>query len=120
MKLSPYNTIDEYIIQFPPETKARLQKIREVVRRLAPEVLETIAYGIPTFKLKGKNLVHMAGYEHHIGFYPGSEVIQVFAEQLNIFKTAKGTVQFLLNEPLPITLIEKIVKFRLQALTIRE
>jgi uncharacterized protein YdhG (YjbR/CyaY superfamily) len=116
MKLSPFKTIDEYIVQFPPQTQEKLQQIRALVHQLAPKVTETISYGIPTFKLNGKNLVHMAGYDRHIGFYPGSEAIEVFAEQLKKYKTSKGTVQFPLDEPLPVDLLRQLVLHRTKKL----
>lgn len=117
---SPFTTIDEYIVQFPPLTQSLLRQIRELVHQLAPEVTEAISYGIPTFKLYAKNLVHMAGYEHHIGFYPGGEAIEVFAKELKEYKTSKGTVQLALEKQLPSDLIEKIVRFRLQALAAKD
>jgi len=81
-------TIDENIAQFPAVTQILLQKVREVIRSVAPDAVEAISYGIPTYKLHG-NLVHFAGYAHHIGFYPGSEAIEVFKEELKDYKTSK-------------------------------
>jgi uncharacterized protein YdhG (YjbR/CyaY superfamily) len=66
---------------------------------------------MPTFALKG-NLVHFAAYPHHIGFYPTPSGIETFAEELAIYKSAKGSVQFPLDEPLPLDLISRIVAFR--------
>lgn len=110
-KMKPTSTIDEHITQFPIATQKKLQEIRELVRSLAPGAIETISYGIPTFKLNG-NLVHFAGYANHIGFYPGSEAIEVFKYELVGYKTSKGTVQFPLDRPLPLDLIRKITLFR--------
>lgn len=106
-------TIDEHIAQFPAETQILLQKVREVIRSVAPDAVEAISYGIPTYKLHG-NLVHFAGYAHHIGFYPGSEAIEVFKEELEDFKTSKGTIQFPLDKPIPFDLIKKITEYRVQ------
>ncbi|MEY2904468.1 MAG: hypothetical protein RJA52_484 [Bacteroidota bacterium] len=104
-------TIDEYLIDFPEEVQIKLEQIRELGRLLCPNAKEAIKYGIPTFVEKG-NLFHFAAYPTHIGFYPGSEVIQVFAKNLKPYKTGKGTVQFPLDKPLPLDLIEQMIHFR--------
>jgi uncharacterized protein YdhG (YjbR/CyaY superfamily) len=112
-KMKPTITIDEHIAQFPIATQQKLQAIRELVRSLAPRATEAISYGIPTFKLNG-NLVHFAGYAKHIGFYPGSEAIEVFEKELAGYKTSKGTIQFPLDLPLPLDLIKRITQFRIE------
>ncbi len=113
MKPDIPNSIDNHISTFPPETQHLLQQVRETIKAVAPEATETISYGIPTFKLHG-NLVHFAGYAHHIGFYPGASSIRVFAAELSSYKTSKGTVQFPLDKPIPYDLIRKITVFRLE------
>jgi uncharacterized protein YdhG (YjbR/CyaY superfamily) len=105
--------IDTYIAGFPEATQAKLQQIRTVIKAAAPEAEETINYQMPTFKL-GKNLVHFAGYKKHIGFYPAPSGIAAFQEELSIYPNAKGSVQFPLDQPLPVELIGKIVAFRVQ------
>lgn len=112
MKTDNPKTIDDFIGQFPKETQVLLQKVRETIKAVVPEATEAISYGIPTFKFHG-NLVHFAGYAHHIGFYPGASSILVFAEELSEYKTSKGTVQFPLDKPIPFDLIRKITEFRL-------
>jgi uncharacterized protein YdhG (YjbR/CyaY superfamily) len=102
--------IDTYIAAFPPDVRARLEKVRETIKAAAPEAREKISYHIPTFSLCG-NLVHFAGYEHHIGFYPGAAAIEEFATDLAAFDFAKGSVQFPHSAPLPLSLIRKIVRF---------
>lgn len=104
-------TIDEYIAQCPEKTQEILQKVRETIKAVAPLATEKIGYGIPTFVLNGKNLVHFAGYEHHIGFYPGSAPIDVFKDKLSGYNTSKGTVQFPLGLPIPYDLISEITAF---------
>lgn len=104
-------TIDDYLAGFPPAVKARLTKVRRTIRRAAPDAAEKIGYGIPTFTLNG-NLVHFAGYERHIGFYPAPSAIAAFREALKPYKSAKGSVQFPHDQPLPLALIAKIVAFR--------
>lgn len=108
-----YNTIDEYIAYFPVEIQIILKQVRETITSVAPTATEVISYGIPTFRLNG-NLVHFAGYAHHIGFYPGGEGIEVFKDELTSYKTSRGTVQFPLDKPIPYELIKKITLFRVE------
>ena len=103
-------TIDEYIADFPKDVQERLQKVRTAIQKAVPRAEEKIAYGIPTFVLNG-NLIHFAGYQNHIGLYPGSKPIEEFKEELSKYRLSKGTVQLPLDEPLPIGLIGRITKF---------
>ena len=102
--------IDQYIANFPTETQEKLQLVRETIKKAAPEAKEKISYAIPTFDLYG-NLVHYAGYKNHIGFYPGNGGIEAFKEEISNYKSAKGSVQFPLDKPLPLDLISRITKF---------
>jgi uncharacterized protein YdhG (YjbR/CyaY superfamily) len=104
-------TVDEYLATMPAPTRAKLESIRKTIREAAPEATEKIAYGIPTFVYHG-NLVHFAGYEHHIGFYPGSSGVRKFAEALEGYETSKGTIRFPLSEDVPLDLVRTIVQFR--------
>jgi len=105
-----HSTVDKYISTFPEETQQALNLIRNTIQKMVPEASETVSYGIPTFKLKG-NLVHYAGYKNHIGFYPGAAGIEAFQQEISKYKNAKGSVQFPLNQPLPLSLIRKITEF---------
>lgn len=105
------NTIDEYIAQFPEDVQRILANIRALIREVAPQATEKIAYGIPTFYLNG-NLVHFAAFKNHIGFYPAPTGIDAFKEDLSAFKGAKGSVQFPLDRPMPYDLIRRIVLYR--------
>ncbi len=107
-------TIDEYIASFPEDVQKKLVQIRQTIRQAAPEAEETISYAIPTFKLKGRYLVYFAGHKNHIGFYPAPTGSEAFKEELAVYKTGKGSVQFPLNQPLPFDLITRIVKFRVK------
>lgn len=111
MKSKPPTTIDEYISDFPPDVQEKLQQFRATIKKAAPEAEESINYGIPTFKLNG-NLVHFGGFKNHIGFYPGPSGIAAFKDELAIYSSAKGSVQFPNDKKLPLSLITKIVKFR--------
>jgi uncharacterized protein YdhG (YjbR/CyaY superfamily) len=104
-------TIDDYIAQFPQEVQEKLTRLRQLIHERAPEATEKISYQIPTFYLNG-NLVHFAAYAHHIGFYPTPSGISRFEAELADYKRAKGSVQFPLDQPLPLELIGQIVAFR--------
>lgn len=115
MKTNPAapQTIDQYIADFPEDIQKILQKIRATIRKAAPGAAEAIKYQMPTFVLDG-NLVHFAAFKHHIGFYPVPTGIEKFKKELSIYRTAKGSAQFPLDQPIPYGLITKIVKFRVK------
>ena len=106
-----FTTTDEYIAQFPPDVREKLQQMRAVMKEAAPDAVEKISYQMPTLYLNG-NLVHFAAYARHIGFYPAPSGIEAFKEELSRYKGAKGSVQFPLDQPLPMDLISRIVRFR--------
>ncbi len=114
---STANSIDEYIAEFPPATQKVLGEMRSLIRASAPEATEKVSYAIPTFDLNGKHLVHFGGFKNHIGFYPTSSGIEAFKKELKPYKTAKGSVQFPLGQPLPADLIRRIVAFRVEEIT---
>jgi uncharacterized protein YdhG (YjbR/CyaY superfamily) len=105
--------IDRYIASFPEEVQKLLERVRSTIREAAPDAEETINYGIPTFTLKG-NLVHFAAFKNHIGFYPAPSGIEKFKNELSVYKGAKGSVQFPLDQPIPFDLISRITKFRVK------
>lgn len=108
-----FTTIEAYIAQFPMDVQEILYSLRKSILEVAPEAKEKISYQIPTFYLNG-NLVHFAAYPTHIGFYPGPSGIAAFEEELSIYKHAKGSVQFPVDEPMPFSLIQRMVKYRVQ------
>jgi len=105
--------IDDYVGDFPKEVQQLLEKMRLTIKKAAPGAREKISYGMPTFALDG-NLVCFAAYKRHIGFYPGAAAIAAFKKDLSGYKWAKGSVQFPLDEPLPLALVSRIVKFRVK------
>lgn len=117
MQHSKATTIDDYIAEFPSEVQHMMQRLRAVIRDLAPEAEEGISYAIPTFRVKGTYLVYFAGFKNHIGFYPTPSGTEVFKKDLAKYKTGKGSVQFPLDQPLPVALITKIVKYRLKEIS---
>ena len=108
----PPKTIDEYIAGFPKPVQARLQKIRTTIRKAAPKAEEAIKYQIPTFVLNGKNLIHFAGFKEHIGLYPAPRDAEEFAGELEAYEGGKGTLRFPHDQPIPLRLIARIVRFR--------
>jgi uncharacterized protein YdhG (YjbR/CyaY superfamily) len=103
-------TIDEYIADFPPDVQPLLEKVRGAIRKAAPKAEEAIKYQMPTFVLNG-NLIHFAGWNSHIGLYPGSKPVEMFKDELAKYEISKGTVRFPLDKPIPYGLIGKITKF---------
>ncbi len=104
--------IDDHIAGFPPATQAMLRELRALISEAAPNAVETISYGIPTFDLHGRHLVHFAGYKGHIGFYPTASGIGAFRDELAGYRVSRGTVQLPLDKPLPVDLIRRIVEYR--------
>jgi uncharacterized protein YdhG (YjbR/CyaY superfamily) len=108
-----FETVDEYISTFPASTKKILKEMRKTIKQAAPDADELISYNMPAFKQEGI-LVYYAGYKGHIGFYPVSSAIAAFKKDLSDYELSKGTVRFPLDKPIPLDLIAKIVKFRVQ------
>jgi uncharacterized protein YdhG (YjbR/CyaY superfamily) len=106
-------SIDEYIAGFPEDVRVNLEKIRKTIRKAAPDAVETISYQIPTFTLKG-NLVSFAAYKGHIGLYPAPAGTQKFNAELSAYRSAKSTVRFPLDKPIPYDLIVQIVRLRVK------
>ena len=106
-------TIDDYISGFAPEIQRLLKQVRNTIRKAAPKAQETISYGIPAFMLEGP-VVYFAAFKHHIGFYPTSSGTRAFKKELSSYKGAKGSVQFPLDQPMPLNLIAKMARFRVK------
>jgi uncharacterized protein YdhG (YjbR/CyaY superfamily) len=110
--MKPKN-ISQYIQAAPREARAKLRQMRGTIRSAAPGAVESLKWGMPAFSYR-RILVTFAGYAHHIGFYPTPSAVKAFAKKLTKFKTAKGSIQFPLDFPLPLSLIRKITAFRVQ------
>ena len=108
MMKPPAASVDDYLSKLPAHQRAALEVLRGQVRALAPEATEAISYGLPTFKLNG-NLVHFGAAAKHCAFYPGA-VVEIFADRLTGFDTAKGTIRFQPDRPLPPELVADIVR----------
>jgi uncharacterized protein YdhG (YjbR/CyaY superfamily) len=107
------SSIDQYISETPQEVQKKLRELRTVIKAEVPDAEERIAYGMPTFSQNG-NLVHFAAFKNHIGFFPTPSGIEHFKDELAKYKTSKGTVQFPLDEEIPMDLVREIVRFRLK------
>ena len=107
--------IDDYIAGFPKDIQLVLEQIRATILTTVPEVEETISYGMPAFKLHEKYLVYVAAHKKHIGLYPVPVSNKAFEKDFSAYKTSgKGTIQFPLDQPMPLKLISKILKFRVK------
>ena len=111
MKHSIPGSIDEYVARHPKPVRQRLQQMRRTIQKAAPQAKETISYRIPAFTLNGM-LVWFAAFRNHIGFYPRAEAIVAFKKEMGAYKTAKGSIQFPHDKPLPLALVSRIVKYR--------
>lgn len=106
--------IDSYILSQPASVQTGLQKLREIIKSVAPEAEETISYSMPAFKYHGM-LVGFAAAKNHFGFYPwNGSTVEKFKAELTSFATSKGSIQLPMNKPLPVALIKKIVKDRMK------
>ncbi len=113
MKIVKAKSVEEYIDSFPDKTQKSLKQVRKAITSAAPKSVEDISYGMPAYKLNGKPLVYFGGYEKHIGFYATPTGHKKFEKQLSKYKQGKGSVQFPLEEAMPLKLITDIVKFRI-------
>jgi uncharacterized protein YdhG (YjbR/CyaY superfamily) len=110
---TPPQSIDEYIADFPADVQKKLKELRQTVKKIAPDVKEKISYRMPSFFLNG-SLLYFAAHPNHIGFYPYPSAIEAFKKELSQYHTAKGSIQFPIDKPLPLDLISRIVDFRVK------
>mgnify|MGYP001351144215 CR=1 FL=1 len=111
--MNKINSAEEYISLFSSEIQEQLISIRNIIQKAAPDAEEVISYGMPAYKQQNI-LVYFSGNKNHIGFYPAGSGISTFLPELTEYKTSKGTVQFPLHKKLPLALIRKMVKHRVQ------
>lgn len=105
--------VDEYIAGFPKEIQQLLKAVRATIKKAAPKAEEMISYQMPAYKYYG-SLVYFAAFKNHIGFYATPTGHTAFKKELSVYKEGKGSVQFPHNQPLPLALISRIVKFRVK------
>lgn len=111
MKTTTAQNIDAYIASFPEPIQKILTEVRHTIKAAAPEAEEMISYHMPAYKFHGV-LVYFAAFKSHIGFYATPTGHEAFKKELSNYKTGKGSVQFPLDQPIPLDLISEIVKFR--------
>ena len=112
-------TIDEYLASLPSEKRAALEKLRRAIKAAAPKAEECISYQLPAFRLNGRFLVAFGAAANHCAFYPGARPIQVHKKELKEYDMSKGTIRFQPNNPLPLTLVRKLVKTRIAERTVK-
>ncbi len=106
-------SIAEYINAAPKEARQKMREMRACLGKAAPGAAESLKWGVPAFSYK-RILFTFAGFRHHIGFYPTPRAMRAFAKELSKFKIGKGSIQFPLNKPLPLSLIRRIAVFRVR------
>ena len=113
LKTARPKTISEYIEAAPKEAQKKLREMYGCIRKAAPGAKEGLKWGMPAFSYK-RILVTFAAHKSHIGFYPTPPAVSAFARDLSKFVTAKGSIQFPMEKPLPLPLIRKITAFRVR------
>lgn len=113
MAKTNFQSIDEYIAACPPDSQAYLQQIRKLIHTLVPDAKEKISYQMAAFERNGKNLIHFAGWKQHVSLYPVPAGSEAFERQIAKYAGGKGTLKFSLEEPLPLKLIERVIKLHL-------
>jgi|SRR5882672_6305065 len=108
--------LNAYFAALPPVARRRLKQMRSAIRATAPGAVEVVSYGIPAFKVEGRMLVWYAAWKEHTGLYPMKGVTgKLPASALKGYSISKGTIRFPLDEPLPVTLLKRMIKARLTA-----
>jgi|SRR5271165_315398 len=121
MAKTDFKSVDEYIASQPEEARRVLERVRAAIRKAVPEAEEVISYKMPTFKLNGSPLLYFAGWKKHYSLYPANDrVVAAFKEDLAPYEIKKSTIHLSLSEPVPVTLIERIAKFRANEIAERE
>ena len=108
------SSVDVYLATLPTPQQAALQRVRDAVRRLVPDAVEAISYGMPGFKLKGRGLLWFAGWKSHCSLYPLTDAfLAEHADELDGFERTKGSLHFTPETPLPDDLLEALIRARL-------
>ena len=111
--MQSHTTVDSYIKSQDPKVQIILNKLRKIINTQTKEVVESISYGMPGYKLNGKPLIYFGAFKTHIGIYPTPSGISAFQKDLSPYKNAKGSVQFPLASPFPYDIFEKILKYKI-------
>jgi uncharacterized protein YdhG (YjbR/CyaY superfamily) len=112
--------VEDYLAALPADQRSALEKLRTTIRAAAPEASETISYQMPTFKLRGRVLVYYAAFKDHCSLFPASEaVMEALGEKLKPYFSGKGTLRFTPDKPIPVALVKRIVKARIEEIAAR-
>jgi uncharacterized protein YdhG (YjbR/CyaY superfamily) len=114
MKVDKPTSVDEYITTFPENVQKILERIRMTVIQAAPRAEETISYGMPAYRYKSRVIIYFAGYKNHIGVYATPLAHEAFQKELSGYKQGRGSVQFPIDQPMPLDLIKRMVLFRVK------
>lgn len=121
MAKTDFKSVDEYIASQPKGVQPILGRLRDIIRKAVPGADEVISYQIPTYKLHGATVLYFAGWKQHYSLYPATQlVLAAFQDELAPYEISKGTIRFPLSQPVPLKLIERIVKFRAKEVAARE
>src|SRR2546428_2059093 len=121
MARTDFKSVNEYIASKPKDVRGILKRVRSTIRKAVPAAEEVISYQIPVYKLNGVPVLYFAGWKQHYSLYPASDaLVAAFEDELARYELSKGTIRFPLSEPVPVSLIERIAKFRAEQLTMRE
>jgi uncharacterized protein YdhG (YjbR/CyaY superfamily) len=121
MAKTVFRSVDQYIAAQPPAARAHLRRVRQVIRQAMPGAEEVISYSIPAYRLGGRVALYFAGWKAHFSIYPSTDrLVAAFGKELARYEISKGTIRFPLSEPVPVTLIGKIAKFRVKEAKERE
>ena len=112
-KMKKAASVDEYIASYPKDVQDRLKTVRKIVKEVAPDAQEKLSYGMPYYNLNGR-LIYFAAAKNHLGLYSMPSSIVTFAKELKGYQTSTGTIRFPYSEPLPVNLIRKILKYRVE------
>lgn len=118
-KRAAAKSVEEYISSYPADIRKKLNDLREVIKKAAPEAIEKISYGMPAYTYKGM-LLYFAVHTNHIGLYPYPSAMEAFRKEIAAYRTSKSTIQFPHNKPIPLKLVSEIVAFRLQENIMKE
>lgn len=109
-----FKNVDDYIAKAPPQTQAMLRELRKTIKTAAPLAEEKISYQMPYYDYRGR-LVYFGGYKNHVGLYVMSDARQALGDELKDYQTSKATLHFPIDQPLPVSLINKIIKIQVAA-----
>ena len=121
MAKTSLQSVDHYIASHPAAVQSMLARVRSAIRKAIPRAEEAISYQIPTYKLHNRAVLYFAGWKKHYSLYPATErVVAAFKTELAPYEVKKGTIRFPLSQPVPVTLIGRIARFRAKEVAQRE